>query len=264
MQQAPKARGPAPIVTGSTPKGADALSTGMATKAKRPRHRDGPTRQCAVCRKAQRTWALLQLAADLPEQAHAKRRGRRTYVCIALACLQGLGPKVLSRALRRQVQPDTAAIEPQAIAQMAADKVMGLLGLARRQNAIVLGAGRLSETDPQSLRVVVISEDVAQRTQRQLEQQGHAVTQTPFASAEDLGASVGAAPLAALGIRSGRLGSQAAYWLRVWYEAQAHRPKAGMQAAAIAGEVEAQPVKQVDDTSGTDEYQTGRRIEVAR
>lgn len=264
MQQASKAKGASPIVTGSTPKGAGELSTGKATKAKRPRHRDGPTRQCAVCRKAQLTWALLQLAAELPDQPTAKHRGRRTYVCIALPCLKGLDAKVLSRALRRQVGATTETIGLDAIAEMAADRVMGLLGLARRQNAIVLGAGRLSETDPQSLRVVVISGDVAQRTARQLEQQGHPVMATPFATAEDLGAAVGAAPLAALGIRSGRLGSQAAYWLRVWYEAQAHEAEVGMQTASIAGKVVAQPAKQVDDTSGTDEYQTGRRIEVAR
>lgn len=264
MQHAPKARGVAPIVTGVTPRRACKLAPKKGPPTSRPRHRDGPTRQCAVCKKVQLTWALLQLGAEAPASNKTKHSGRRTYVCVALPCLAALSSKVVSRALRRQVQPESPALKLGAIASLAAGKVMGLLGLARRQNAIVLGAGRLNETQPGGVHLVVMSCDVAERTKRQLEQQGHTPRATPFATAKDLGAAVGAAPLAALGIRSGRLGAQAAYWLRVWYEAQAHGAAADMPAAATAGHLGTQPAKQLDDTSGTDAYQTGRRIEVAR
>jgi hypothetical protein len=107
---------------------------------------------------------------------------------------------------------------------------------------------------PEDVGVVVVAQDASERAIRQLQQAGHALHTTPWLDQAALGGRVGAAPVAALGIRPGRQATQAAYWLRVWYEAQA-------QGAAPAQATSAQ---QTDDKPAADETSTGRRIEVAR
>lgn len=264
MQHARKAKGKALYVTGVPPKGRAAVAPADTPGARRPPRSAVPERQCVVCRTVGPTWTLLQLAAAA---GPGRKVGRSAYVCIALACLQGLGARGWARALPGAHERLSAADLVAALQSMAAVRVTSLLGLARRQGVVILGAGRLSETPPERLAATLLAADVAPRTVRQLERDGHTVMSLPFLASQPLGAAVGAAPLAALGIRPGRLATQAAYWLRVWYEAHSRDVSGVTNTLSQAARAEAptqQPAKQVDDRTATDETRTGRRIEVAR
>lgn len=65
--------------------------------------------------------------------------------------------------------------------------------------------------------IIVLALDAARRTARSL---GPTALPSMLCGA-DMGRAAGGAPVAAVGIPAGRLALQAAYWLRVWYEARA-------------------------------------------
>jgi predicted RNA-binding protein YlxR (DUF448 family) len=165
-------------------------------------------RQCAVCREKLPAERMLQLGTGVFEDGSVKR-GRAAYVCIALSCLKGMQARALGKALKGPVDgplPDELIAE---IHVLATSKIMGLIGLARRQGALVPGIERVKES-LHPLGLVLVAEDASPRTQRQLSEP------TLFGTIESLAKATGLQALAVVGIQAGRLAMQAAYWLRVW------------------------------------------------
>lgn len=173
------------------------------------------TRQCAVCREKRPALQLLQLGSGV--QVAPGKRGRNAYVCIALPCLQGLQGRSLGKAFKGTADgPAPGLAEIEALAEA---KIYGLIGLARRQGALVPGVERLRD-GLVPVGAVLVAHDAASRSQRQL-------PEAPlFGTMESLGQAAGLGLLAALGIQAGRLAMQAAYWLRVWYESRAREAAA--------------------------------------
>lgn len=183
-------------------------------------------RQCAVCREKRAPVQLLQLGTGVVAEV---KRGRNAYVCIALPCLLGLENRSLGKAFKGAVDGPAPALEE--ITALAQTKIFGLIGLARRQGALVPGVERLRE-GASPVGVVLVAADAAERSQRQLADFGA----TSFGTMESLGQAAGMAQLAALGIQTGRLAMQAAYWLRVWYESRAREGAAAV--TPVPGRIE--------------------------
>lgn len=145
------------------------------------------------------------------KQRRGGRAARDSYVCMTQACLAALAAR----------QPRPAPGEAGLLENLAAlgrTRFLGMLGLARRQGELLLGADRIAEArdggaEPQ----VYVAEDAAERTAKRLRHSGEVVA-LPLPGAQ-LGRAVGCGLAAAVGIVPGRLGQRAAYWQRVWYEA---------------------------------------------
>ena len=205
-----------------------------------------PHRQCMHCRASRPKPELIELTAgQVPEAPEAKTpRGRGSYVCVARACLVALAARApASAAVGR---PGLLA----EVAQLGRSRFLGMLGLSRRQGTLLLGAEQVREAQQQRLKVdAYAANDVAERTLHRL-RQGGPLTPLPL-TAQALGRAVGCQRAAAVGIVPGRLGQRAAYWLRVWYEAEPQAPEQRTRA------------ENIDTASGTMRGRDGR-IEVAR
>jgi predicted RNA-binding protein YlxR (DUF448 family) len=199
------------------------------------RHRKTPSqasrRQCIVCREACDPEALLQVGlqtADLDPQA---KRGRRAYVCIARACLLGLHGKSAARAFKGAVELDAPEHFEAQVHALAEARLFEIVGLARRAGELVGGVDRLASDPEDAFGLILVAEDAAERSLRRLSQH------RAFGTAAALGRAAGTAPVAAIGIRPGRLAMQAAYWLRVWYETHS-RDGQGAAGSRAAGDTQ--------------------------
>jgi len=200
-----------------------------------------------VCKKTQDKAQLLELGPELADAGAQSAHKRHSYVCVAQDCLQlaarrfCANPKDLHAAR-------VAFLEP--LVQLATTRVKEAIGLARRQGLLGMGAARLLELRPSDndifvdddddsdtvveggLRaavdvslsaapsddqdVILVANDAALRTVRRL----GPMAQPCMLSGAEMGRAAGGAYVAAVGIPAGRLALQAAYWLRVWYEAR--------------------------------------------
>ena len=140
------------------------------------------------------------------------RGGRGAWVCIDRACLSKLDAKALSRALRKPVGLQASVSIPATVATIAEQRVYGLLGLARRQGALVVGYDNIKKT---SVAFLVVANDASAQCRERVGGQ-------LFGSSSSLGRCTGLHGVSVLGIVPGSLARQAAYWLTVWYESCAH------------------------------------------
>ena len=187
-------------------RGGQALSP---TGANASRQNPAPERQCIACRgrKPQpRLLQLAELAEGLLAPAGRPVRGKAFYVCVDRTCL--------TQVAKRGPDADGWLA---GTAVLASQRFVAMLGLARRQGQLLVGAARIVERalDADGFDVYAAA-DAAARTRHKL---GEAAS-TCMLTGEALGRAVGAREVAAVGVSRGLLGERAAYWLQVWYEAR--------------------------------------------
>jgi predicted RNA-binding protein YlxR (DUF448 family) len=187
-------------------------ATGRGPARHRKTPAEAPVRQCIVCRTSQAPEALLQVGLQATELDPAAKPGRRAYVCIAKACLLGLHGKSAGRAFKGAVELDAPAHFEAQVHGLAETRLFEIVGLARRAGELVGGVDRLASEPEDAFGLIMVAEDASERAARRLS------SHRAFGTTATLGRAAGTAPVAAIGIRPGRLAMQAAYWLRVWYE----------------------------------------------
>jgi hypothetical protein len=173
----------------------------------------------------------MQLGLQASDIDPTAKRGRRAYVCITRACLTGLHGKAAGKAFKGAVEVEAPEAWQTQLHALAQGRVLELVGLARRQGELLCGVERITSELPEDLGITLKACDAAGRSERRLPQA------QSFVAAEVLGHAAGTAPVAAIGIRPGRLAMQAAYWLRVWYEtlSRDEQPAAGAAGPQAAG-----------------------------
>lgn len=165
----------------------------------------------------------------------AVRRGRGAWVCVARACLSNIGTKALGRAFRGPVEIPPAwrvsggACLLQPAHELAQQRILEQLGLARRQGQVTLGSDQLSQAAPRGA-VRVCAADLAPRTLNQAREAGAEI----LLSAETLGRAIGTGRAGVLTVAPGRLAQRLSYWLRV-YRACAPSAPSGANIGAGAG-----------------------------
>lgn len=104
-------------------------------------------RQCCICR-AQKVQAQLLQLGPVPglegDKAPAPG-GRHSYVCIASGCLRGVALRLAPKKTPKDVAC-SAFVGP--LMQLATTRVTEVIGLARRQGLLVMGASRIIEARP--------------------------------------------------------------------------------------------------------------------
>jgi len=172
-----------------------------------------------VCRKEAQTDALLRLRA-VGDQVSMDRAagGRGASVCVNRQCIDLLSSKILSLALRKNMR---APQVPQ-LHQLAQQRVLESVGLARRQGELEVGIDRILEGQHHKNAAILVANDLSERSLRKT---AHIGAQT-FIGSEALGKAAGMNRVGAMKICSKRLGNQASYWLNVWHATQPS-PKTG-------------------------------------
>jgi predicted RNA-binding protein YlxR (DUF448 family) len=175
-----------------------------------------------VCRRVQASASLVQLKTLVPQTS--AKAGRCGYICISAACLQQLSARHLAQGFKGAcaTTPQEVNLDVHALAE---HKILLLLGLARRCGSLLHGVDKVAalaqemaeytadepEAEPPSAALFAAC-DLAPRSLRKLGGVG------VFLESESLGAATGLQGVGAVAIVPGRLGLQAAYWFRVWYE----------------------------------------------
>ncbi|RYF12320.1 MAG: hypothetical protein EOO40_01525 [Deltaproteobacteria bacterium] len=163
-------------------------------------------RSCAICRKRAckaELWPLKGVAAlcdAAPLGGRSPRRG--AHICLTAACLTDY---LLRRGGARQRAEAQARVH-----QVAQQRLLELLGLARRCGLLVHGVERVGQQSEELF--VVVADDGAKRSQRRLAEA------KVFVEARAMGDATGLPGVVALGIRPSRLCLQAASWFGVWYD----------------------------------------------
>ncbi len=174
----------------------------------------GATRTCAVCRASRSPEELVRLRerggvafVDGPSG------GRGVWVCARRSCLEKADGRVLARGFKQPVKvPDEPGGLCGVVERVAAQKVLELLGLARRQGVLIVGQDRVAS---EPVGFVVAAIDASDRSLRAAGE-----TARTFGSSAELGRATGLNGVSVLGIAPGSLARQAAYWLAVWYESR--------------------------------------------
>ncbi len=171
-------------------------------------------RTCIVCHAAHVPEELLRLQYEAGRVYVAPRaRGRGAWVCARLECLSAISPKALARAFKGPILEPFAPAELVDEAECLAERrVLEMIGLARRQQALAYGAEMASTTQPGE-GLVIVAEDAAERTRASVND-----PRRIFVSTATLSKAAGLCDVTAVRINPGRLAHQAAYWLSVWYE----------------------------------------------
>ncbi len=137
----------------------------------------GPTRQCAWTRQRAPKESLVRLVLD-PEgrpwaDIGAKAPGRGVYVCPDRNILrEALSPKGLGRMFRGQAK--TLGVDPEVwldtLADNLAERILDLVGIARRANELVFGMDSVLGLVQSGLAggVVVTAADFAERSERRI------------------------------------------------------------------------------------------------
>jgi predicted RNA-binding protein YlxR (DUF448 family) len=172
-----------------------------------------PMRSCIVCR-AERPQRELVRLRERSGVAYLEGpgAGRGAWVCVRAECLDAVDGRALSRAFKKPVAAPEAGGLRAVLARVAEQKLHALLGLARRQGALVIGQDRVAG-EPTAF--VVVAAEASERS-RQLAGSSARV----FGDSASLGKSTGLNGVNVLGIAPGSLAEQAAYWFAVWYESR--------------------------------------------
>lgn len=174
----------------------------------------GATRTCAVCRTARPAGELVRLRErggvafiDGPVG------GRGVWVCARRECLERADGRCLARAFKKPVQvPDEPGGLGGIVERIAAQKILELLGLARRQGVLIVGQDRVAS---EPVGCVVAAREASERSLRLAGESTRI-----FGSSTELSRATGLNGVSVLGIAPGSLAQQAAYWLAVWYESR--------------------------------------------
>ncbi len=190
----------------------------MVTTQLQQKHAASSLRTCVVCQSSKPPTQMLRLSenANLVRPVGWHKAGRGASVCIRRECIEGLEPRHLARAFKKSLAPDAALGWRLGLGSLAKQRVLEAIGLARRQNAITLGVEEVCAElgrDPKP-GVVIVAEDVAERTRRSVAEA------SCFATCRELGRACGAAWVGVVRIQPSSLADQAAYWLSVWYESR--------------------------------------------
>ena len=172
-------------------------------------------RTCVFCRKARDVKHLLPLSmveGRIVVAKAVKRRG--AWVCIRRVCLSSLQPGKLSAALRTPVSlPEGHKVFLQQLECLARLRVLEMIGLARRQNALSLGVDEVNNERAQHSGLALLASDASTRTRNII---GSFARE--FVSSEEMSKAAGVYNVQAVFIKSDRLSQQAAYWWSVWHE----------------------------------------------
>lgn len=106
----------------------------------------GPNRLCVACRGAKPARELMQLR-DLGATlmgGKASPSGRHAYVCLQRACLQRLGERMAGG--KGNALAGLAFLAQ--LSQLATTRLTGIIGLARRQGLLTMGAARIIALRP--------------------------------------------------------------------------------------------------------------------
>lgn len=177
-----------------------------------PRASSDAVRSCVVCRRERSQDALVRVGQiDGHPIVGRPGRGRSAYVCVARACLENLSAAALSRGLRHAVQLDRVQFVEE-LHRLAERRVLEMVGLARRQGALVFGVDDVAGGSG----VVLVATDLSGRSRRDLGESARV-----FVDGATLGRAAGMGWLGAVRIDVKRLAEQAEYWLALWYESRA-------------------------------------------
>jgi hypothetical protein len=174
-------------------------------------------RTCVVCRCEDGRASMVRFSMKSGRVCVDGKTGRGVYVCASKACLTALKPSHMVRGLKVSAEVLAAFMEGGCVGLlhgMAYQKVLSLLGLARRAQCVDWGVDGAFVGDAES-GFVLLASDMGERHERR--KPSHANVGV-FVDGEEMGRAVGAGRVIALRIRSGLLAAQAAYWWNVWYE----------------------------------------------
>jgi predicted RNA-binding protein YlxR (DUF448 family) len=169
-----------------------------------------PTRRCVVCR-SERLAAKLVRLSQTGGVVHLapKSSGRGAHVCARRGCLEQLTARHVSRALRERVEAVDVTSFMEAVHDVAEQRLLGTVGLARRQGSLRVGVEQRSVAGE----LVIAASDLASRSVSQLGDEA-----LRFLDGTALGRAAGMGWVGAMRIAPGRLADRAAYWLALWYE----------------------------------------------
>ncbi|MGM0416529.1 MAG: DUF448 domain-containing protein [Thermodesulfobacteriota bacterium] len=149
------------------------------------KHSSGPQRSCIVCRTKLPADSLLRFVcspdADLLLDYRQKLPGRGAYTCCAPACYtKALDTNAFARAFKRPCKPASIHVIVQQLRTQVLEKVVSLLGMARKSGVAVSGQQAILHAlrRPREVAWVLVADDMASAAADKLQHQvqAHKIT----------------------------------------------------------------------------------------